>query len=200
MSTADDIAQTLRALAVDEEDFYLANLLIETVQKVEAHGHARLRDQVQGVLGESHVTIQDRLDSILNIGRDTHQLTIAVQSEQIRQGAAIMEQGAVAVALQATFQQVAESVDHLAERDAQQYQESRADREQLNRRLGLAEQKLAALHARLDARPSPEKAQATYDGVQQMQSIQQQMQLDLRRVLEHLDLAEGESEHAAGDG
>lgn len=193
MSAADELAQALRQLAVGEEDFQLADLLIETVQKVEAHGRSALRDQVQGVLGESHVTIQDRLDALLNIGRDTHQLVMAVQGEQIGQGAAVLE-------LRATFQQVAESVDHLAERDAQQYQESRADREQLNRRLGLAEQKIAALHARLDARPSPEKAQATYDGVQQMQVIQQQMQGDLRRVLEHLDLTLDESDRAAGDG
>lgn len=211
MSAADELAQALRQLAVGEEDFHLADLLIETAQRVEQHGQARLREQVQGVLGESHVTIQDRLDTILNIGRDTHQLTMAVQGEQIRQGVAITEQGAAVTALRTEFQAIGENVtglradvDDLKDRDAQQYQESRQDRaelrarqdhadaeiERLSARTDTAHDRIAALEARLAARPSPEKAQATYNGVQQMQ-------IDLRRVLEHLGLTFDDDQEAA---
>lgn len=192
MSAADELAQALRQLAVGEADFHLADLLIETAQRVEVHGQAQLRERVQGVLGESHVTIQDRLDSLLNIGRDTHQLVMNVQAEQVTQGAAVG-------ALRAEFQTIGETVSgisadvddlrarqlateaavaHIA--DSLSARPSVEETQRLIARSDADHDLIQALQARLDARPSPEKAQATYDGVQ--------------RILAHLGLTPDDQE------
>ena len=89
MDHAAELAATLRQLAANENDFALADALIEAVAKIERFADYKLRNQAQSVIGDSYITLQERLDAVLNIGRDTHQLVMSVQSDQQTQGAAV---------------------------------------------------------------------------------------------------------------
>lgn len=106
MERATEIASVLRQLAIGEEDRELADALLEAVARVERFADYKLRNQAQSVIGETHTTLQDRIDSLFNVARDTHQLVFSVQQEQHTQGDALVE-------VRATFQAWAEQLSGL---------------------------------------------------------------------------------------
>lgn len=184
MSRADELAATLRELAAGEEDYLLADALIGAAQQVELVKDAQLRNHVQGTLGMAQIAINGRLDALLNIGRDTHQLVVAVQHEQREQGTAVYE-------LRADFQAIGERVTGLelgqtgiiqrldAKRARLADDEARIEALEAAQRADRAE--IERLSAHVAGRPSPEQARATYDGVQ--------------RIMQHLGLSD--DDHAA---
>ena len=175
---AAELATTLRRLATTEDDVALADALLEAVAKIERFADYKLRNQAQTVIGDSYLTLSDRVDALLNISRDTHQLVMSVQADQQREGAAVAE-------LRDGFQTLCETVSGFEARldlldkrygdvqrrlDVKRRRLDAHDRDLADLKAAHAahQDKIDRLAAAVAARPTPEKAHATYDGVQRI--------------------------------
>lgn len=148
--------------------------------------------------GRPEPSNKDIFDALQTFGQSYHDLHTTIQriaqdaeeerktsraertNARVRHEALFRRIDEVASKMEAQFQRAWDELDGLREEFGRRLDQKRERLDAHDRHLDAHDRRLDALEAALEARPTPEKAHATYDGV--------------KRILEYLHLADDDAE------